>query len=123
MLTNMTSSVMMVSFCVLGITMIIGLFNLIYPPVKTVCAYSPMGEQFDCGIIYSHLKEHMVEGAVESSLANIEATACSDSVLNELEQKSGKTANRMACVYYCCITDGPPVNQQAYSKETWKVKP
>jgi hypothetical protein len=93
-------------------------FNFFFPPVKTVCLTAPMvGKQFDCNLIYNHLSEHQVSGAVEGSLTNIDSTACSQQVREAVGKATNTTLQAEGCQYHCCITDGTTsgVNQQAYS--------
>jgi hypothetical protein len=76
---------------------------------------------FDCNIIYSRLEKYLKPGTAFGSIANINATACSDEVLSILEKQFNKTFNRSKCHYVCCITDGTcdrpggiAVNHQGY---------
>jgi hypothetical protein len=76
---------------------------------------------FDCDIIYSRLEKYLKPGMVYGSIANINATACSDEVLSILEKQFNTTFNRSKCNYVCCITDGTcdrpggiAINHQGY---------
>jgi len=76
---------------------------------------------FDCNIIYSRLEKYLKTGMAYGSIANINATACSDEVLSILEKQFNTTFNRSKCNYVCCIIDGSScdkygiaINHQGY---------
>jgi hypothetical protein len=97
------------------------LFTSISCKYETICHISTEIDSptFDCDIIYSRLGKYLKPGMTYGSIANINATACSDEVISILEKQFNTTFNRSKCSYLCCLTDGTcdrgvAINHQGY---------